>query len=742
MRVLLLLRGSPGCGKSTWIKENGLERYTLSADEIRLMCSSPAMNVSGNQYINPDSDHIVWNFLFKVLENRMQHGDFTVIDATNSKTSEMNKYKDLCDNYRYRIYCVDFTDIPIEVVKERNAAREPLKRVPESAIDKMYARFETQKIPAGITVIKPNELDKIWYKKTNLSEYNKVHIIGDIHGCYTALNEYIGDGIKDDEYYIFVGDYIDRGIENAEVIKFLLSIYTKKNVFLIEGNHERWLWIWANDGVAPSKEFELHTRGQLENGGVDKKEVRKLYRKFGQCAYFDYNGKTHLVTHGGLSTIPENLTLISTEQMIKGVGNYSDAEIVDNMFEANSGVNFYQIHGHRNPKHTPVKVGERCYNLEGKVEFGGDLRCIELCRGEEPKTFEIHNTVFKMIDGIENTNSDSIKSVGDTIIALRQSKYIQEKQYGNISSFNFTKTAFYDKAWDEQTIRARGLYINIPKQKVVARAYNKFFNINERSDTKLDMLQYRMKFPVTAYVKENGFLGIVSYNDEDNSLFITTKSSPEGDFAKWLKEMFYEKYSAETIENIKKFSKENNVSFVFECVDIKNDPHVIDYDESNLYLLDIVCNDMNFKKVDYEQVKNFAEANGMTCKEKAIEIATWQEFYDWYYEVVSEEYKYNGRDIEGFVIEDSNGFMVKLKLAYYNFWKFMRGISHEVIRRGYADRKRLSGLLTPLANSYYGWIRDLRATYDKESAAEIPTDIVTLRKMFYESDSGREFKVV
>ena len=131
-----------------------------------------------------------------------------------------------------------------------------------------------------------------------------------------------------------------------------------------------------------------------------------------------------------------------------------------------------------------------------------------------------------MIDGIENTNSDSIKSVGDTIIALRQSKYIQEKQYGNISSFNFTKTAFYDKAWDEQTIRARGLYINIPKQKVVARAYNKFFNINERSDTKLDMLQYRMKFPVTAYVKENGFLGIVSYNDEDDSLFVTTKSSP------------------------------------------------------------------------------------------------------------------------------------------------------------------------------------------------------------------------
>lgn len=38
MRVLLLLRGSAGCGKSTWIEQNGLKPYTLSADDIRLLC--------------------------------------------------------------------------------------------------------------------------------------------------------------------------------------------------------------------------------------------------------------------------------------------------------------------------------------------------------------------------------------------------------------------------------------------------------------------------------------------------------------------------------------------------------------------------------------------------------------------------------------------------------------------------------------------------------------------------------
>ena len=45
MRVLLLLRGSAGCGKSTWIEQNGLKPYTLSADDIRLLCQSPVLQV-------------------------------------------------------------------------------------------------------------------------------------------------------------------------------------------------------------------------------------------------------------------------------------------------------------------------------------------------------------------------------------------------------------------------------------------------------------------------------------------------------------------------------------------------------------------------------------------------------------------------------------------------------------------------------------------------------------------------
>lgn len=738
MRTLLLFRGAPGCGKSTFIVQHGLKPYTLSADDIRLLVSSPLMTRHGNMTFNPDNDTFVWRMLMQMLEKRMENGEFTVIDATNSKTSEMNKYKELCNTYKYRIYCIDMTDLPIEVCKARNVQREPLKRVPEEAIDKMYARFATQKIPTGITVLRPDELNRIWMHPIDLSQYKKIHHIGDIHGCATVLKEYVDGnrGIKEDEFYIFLGDYIDCGIENVEVLKYLLEIYQKPNVLLLEGNHERWLWTWANDAVAKSKEFELATRPQLDASDIDKRDIRKLYRKFAQCAYYTYHGKTVFVTHGGLSRMPDNLTTISTRQLIHGAGNYNDCDYIASRFEKTSP-DVLQIHGHRNTKALPFKMYENTINLEGGVEFGRQLRCVQLTPGGGMKYVALNNHIFKEPEVLaEQYQAVNEESVSDTIMKLRNCKFVSERQYGDISSFNFTRTAFEDRVWNDLTIRARGLYINIPKQKVVARAYDKFFRVNERPETKLDILQYKLQFPVTAYVKENGFLGLVSYNEQTDGLFITTKSSPDGDFAIWFKNLLTATLSESQLDRLKVLAKELDSTFVFECVDMVHDPHVIDYPGSRLFLLDIVKNDMKFQKQPYEQLTQYASEIGITPKERAFVIENWQDFFDWYYEVMGEDYLYNGRHIEGFVVEDAAGYMIKLKLAYYNFWKFMRGISAEVLRRGYVDKKRLSSFTTPLANHYYAWIR---TKFSPGGSEGVPRDICSLRKMFTESDEGKPF---
>ncbi len=733
MRILLLLRGSAGCGKSTWIEKNGLMRYTLSADDIRLLCQSPVMQADGTVGISQSNDNVVWKTLFSILEVRMQRGDFTVIDATNSKTSEMNRYKAMCETYRYRIYCVDFTHIPIEEVKRRNGEREEYKRVPEKVIDTMYARFATQKIPSGIKVLKPDELDSIWIKLFDMSSYKKIHHIGDIHGCNTVLQKYLEDngGLKEDEMYIFVGDYIDRGIENAEVIRFLLSIMDRKNVLLLEGNHERWLWLWANNSVGRSQEFELVTKPILEMAGISKKSVRQLYRKFGQCAYYKYGDKVFLVTHAGLSTLPENLSLVASEQMIKGVGNYNDFEVIaDTFFDTTPG-HCYQIHGHRNTRQVPVMVNDRVFNLEGQVEYGGCLRCVQVDQ-DGIHCVEVQNEVYRLPEAEVEVPLNSVVDVPleDVIVSLRRNRYIQEKKFGNISSFNYTDKAFFDRVWDEQTTKARGLFLDTTKNRVVARSYDKFFNINERPETKFEMLQHKLQFPVAAYVKENGFLGIVSYNEYDDSLFAASKSTIDSQYAQYFQEMLARSISEENREKIKIYCKENDVSFVFECVDMVHDPHIIEYPESRLFLLDIVHNSMRFSKYEYDAMCHVAGQFGLQAKEKAFELADWQEFYDWYYDIMEEDYEYEGRKIEGFVIEDSNGYMTKIKLAYYNFWKLMRSVSREAIRKGYISKT--ATLVTPLANEYYAWVKKL---HEEEDLNQVPKDICTLRNMFYHDKS-------
>lgn len=734
MRTLLLFRGAPGCGKSTYIEQNGLKPYTLSADDIRCMCQSQILTPEGTEGINQSHNSQAWKMLYQLLETRMKLGEFTVVDATNSKTCEMQRYKDMAKNYRYRVFCIDMTSVPIEEVKRRNKQRPVYKVVPDEVIDNMYARFATQQIPSSVTVLRPDELDRIWIKPLDFSHFKKIHHIGDIHGCCSVLKDYIesNGNLKEEEMYIFLGDYIDRGIENAETLKFLCEIANKPNVLMLEGNHEIHLWRWACGAKSNSREFESVTKLELERRRVSKKDVRQLYRKLAQCCYYSYNGKTVLATHGGISYIPNNRNLltVSTDQMIRGVGKYGDVLEVDNTFDLkmNDGAHsnqYYQIHGHRNTSKANVQANKSCFNLEGAVEFGGELRCLQLSEGGVT-TVEIPNTVCKgeIVNATEEKSVNKDFSINEWVNELRSNHYIKEKKFGNISSFNFTKNAFYDKHWDEQTSKARGLYVNTNTSQIVARAYEKFFNINERPETQFDMLQHKLVFPATAYKKENGFLGIVGYDEESDELIITSKSDIQGDFAQYFKEILFSKVA--DIEKMKNYVRTNKVSLAFECVDILRDPHIIEYVESNVYLLDVVKNQMAFEKIDYDDVLHVAIQLGVECKEKVVEFSNWNEFYDWYHEVNEADYQYEGRYIEGFVIEDSAGFMTKIKLDYYNFWKFMRSVAHESIRNGHI--KKTSALTTPLSNHFYGWVKQLHTSKDDKN---FPRDIIALRKMFY-----------
>ena len=83
-----------------------------------------------------------------------------------------------------------------------------------------------------------------------------------------------------------------------------------------------------------------------------------------------------------------------------------------------------------------------------------------------------------------------------------------------------------------------------------------------------------------------------------------SKSDPEGPFAEYLRSMIYEKIPKDKLDDMKIYLKEHDVTFVFECCDMKNDPHIIEYPESKLVLLDIIYNTLDFEKYDYEDIEH------------------------------------------------------------------------------------------------------------------------------------------
>lgn len=747
MRVLLLFRGAPGCGKSTYIHENGLDSYTLSADTIRMQYSSPIQTKDGSVQISAKNDSVVWSLLFQMLELRMQSGCFTVIDATNSKTEEMNRYKALAKQYRYRVYLIDMTDLPIEECKRRNGNRAPLKQVPEEAIDKMYARFKTQKVPGSIKVLKPeNALAEISYKPSDMNSYRKVYAIGDIHGCYTALQDMLGElgGLQDDCLYIFCGDYIDRGIENADVVRFLLSIKDKPNVVLLEGNHERWLYCWSHDKKTPSKEFELRTSRQLDDSGLDKKEVRRLYQRLNQCSYFSFRGAMYFVCHGGIAGMQQGqqlgLITIPTFQMIHGVGGYND---LPDVVESWNKTGMVQIAGHRNIQNYNILTPRSSYvNLEGRVEFGGCLCAIEIDSDGNLIPHSVKNNKFYKPEEqtITETKADSVYLL---VKDLRRERNVNEKKFGCLSAFNFTSEAFRRSSWNELTTVARGLFINTEDYTIVARGYEKFFRIDELArvyhypHSNLDYLKDKLKFPVNVYLKENGYLGILGYDGGKNDLLFCTKGNISGDYADHFKQLF-QKLICETDSprwnDIKDFLKVNNCTMLFEVIDQQFDPHIIEYDTPHLVLLDAVYNEIAFRKIPYnawigDDLIGVSKQFGMQHKKYVAQLKDWQEFYDFYTKASAPGYQYDGQYVEGFVFEDSARFMTKLKTDYYSFWKHMRSVADSV--RRYGSIKSTGQLTDAQSNLFYGFLRDKYANdeafRDRNSNGY---DIITLRKEF------------
>ena len=672
MRTLLLLRGIQASGKSTWIKENNLEPYTLSADNIRLNIANPVLLEDGSYEISQKYNKVTWELLYKYLEMRMQNGDFTIIDATHSDLKLLNKYKDLANTYKYTMYCLEF-DVPLEEALKRNKERDNYKYVPERVIERTYETIKNnEKLPSALKKIE--SIDEIInFYTADVNQYEKVVIIGDIHSCAEPLKEALKD-FNEETLYIFVGDYFDRGIQPVETFNIMLDLLEKPNVILIEGNHEeKSMKKFIYDEEKYTKSFEETTLlPLLKEYDVDyvRASLKKIYKKLRQCFAFEFRAKKFLCTHGGLPLVPK-LTLVSAKEMIHGVGKYETeiGEIYSENYKKGLCQGFIQVHGHRG-----VNDGQFSYCLEDRVEFGGELKVLTIDNEGKIKKTGIKNSVYNK--GLKLPMSGAVEKVefntaNELINEMIRNQFINVKECEhNLISLNFNREAFNKKKWNDLTIKARGLFVDKDSGEVKIRSYNKFFNFGERH-VNLGYLKKYATYPIRAFKKYNGFLGLASV--VNGEVVLTSKSVTSGKYKDIFQDI-WNKVESEVRELLKKTMIENNCTAVFEVVSPEYDPHIIKYDKEHLYLLDFIENklDLDTHNIDLEFSENLMKkvefsSDLLTKKEELTRLENYDELYNF----LAEKEK-SLEEFEGYVLCDNSGFMFKFKLPYYNLWKTRR----------------------------------------------------------------------
>jgi predicted kinase len=776
MKKLILLRGPQGSGKSTWLKATGLDGYSLSLDQVRLAMSGLVLDSSGRFGLNQELNEPMVHLFHRLADERMERGELLVIEQALMDTGDIRRWMEKADFHRYSVCLVDLSNMPEAQVLLQNASRPDTIRVSEGLVRKSAKRLQDsiRHLPAGLLRFPWEAGDAHWTKVDewlkvpvrDLSHYKKIIHIGDLQGCLTVLTGRGGlleNGLEDGVHYIFMGDLLDRGLENGAVMAWAMKhIVGNPHVTLIWGNHEDHPHRWARGQKHVSHEFAQKTLPQLLQHGMTSEDADRLCAHAVEVLPYSFHGHLVLASHAGLSTVPERLERVSGRQLSKGTGQWSDP--IDQQFERQAPHPWVQVHGHRNHNHQAIQATPRSFSLEDRVEYGGTLRTATLTpEGWTTKAYP--NPVFLLYrnrhfrEEEKATMMPWMKTPSNTHLSAEELKVMRDHEgvrektsvsSPHVASFNFTKDVFFNQSWDDVVVRARGLFFNTTTGEIVARAYDKFFNYDEPgiAETKPDHLAANLQFPIVGYSKENGYLGLVGYDAQTDSLFLTSKSTPDSDFAGWFKDIFERTIPETQREELRRTLRDQECCCVFEVNDpVRDRGHMIAYADQHLVLLDVFARTSTLQKLDHEALQAFGRKFGFSTdwttpgnsvKRREVRLPNWQAFEKWHEKVDTNlDHKVGGQYTEGVVFEDAAGFQFKIKYPYYAFWKTMRGAKEHMRRTmektGMKEQAKSASIESvvsrhthPLATSFLEWCKaqtpealkaeviDLRARFEQE----------------------------
>lgn len=178
---VLILRGLPASGKSTYAKEvvqkdNKWKR--INRDSIRLMLAQDFSD-RNEKFVKAVRDNLIQLALSK--------GYNVIVDDLNLSEKNIIRIKQVVGNKAEILINDSFLSVPLNELIKRNKERNKIDRVPDSVIEKLYEQF----VSKSLTKEERQKLyftKKVSYNTVPLKEELQNIIIVDIDGTIALMN--------------------------------------------------------------------------------------------------------------------------------------------------------------------------------------------------------------------------------------------------------------------------------------------------------------------------------------------------------------------------------------------------------------------------------------------------------------------------------------------------------------------------------------------------------------------------
>lgn len=254
-KQLLILRGVPGCGKSTfaneWVKQ-GERRARVNRDDIRMQLFGKEVGVD---------EVAVTKIEHQQVDSLLKAGYSVVVDDTNIRHSYIREFVKIGQNNGAFASVKQF-DVSVDVAIARNAARAAAggRNVPEAVIRKMHQSLKSSGQFTGfqteIVAIEPyvRPMDKC-----------EAYLF-DIDGTIAEMN---GRGPFD---WSRVGEDSVR----SQVAKTMRTLWGDFEIIVMSGRDsvcrlETMDWLYAND--LPFTELFMRAQGDMRKDSIVKQEL-------------------------------------------------------------------------------------------------------------------------------------------------------------------------------------------------------------------------------------------------------------------------------------------------------------------------------------------------------------------------------------------------------------------------------------------------------------------------------------